>query len=98
TSLVELGELERAWETYETARDAARRFGDAPGLHWLAAGGPYEPERGGGGGGRRSDRPSCTGGANGTLPWPPPSRSCTSPTPATAGMPAGASGRGSGLP
>jgi class 3 adenylate cyclase/DNA-binding SARP family transcriptional activator/tetratricopeptide (TPR) repeat protein len=42
TSLVELGELERAWETYETARDAARRFGDAPGLHWLAAERPYE--------------------------------------------------------
>jgi tetratricopeptide (TPR) repeat protein len=42
TSLVELGELGRAWKTYETARDAARRFGDAPGLHWLAAERPYE--------------------------------------------------------
>jgi tetratricopeptide (TPR) repeat protein len=42
TSLVELGELERAWEMYETAREAARRFGDAPGLHWLAAERPYE--------------------------------------------------------
>jgi DNA-binding SARP family transcriptional activator/class 3 adenylate cyclase/tetratricopeptide (TPR) repeat protein len=42
TSLVELGELERAWTMYERARDAARRFGDAPGLHWLAAERPYE--------------------------------------------------------
>jgi tetratricopeptide (TPR) repeat protein len=42
TSLVELGDLGRAWEFYETARDAARRFGDAPGLHWLAAERPYE--------------------------------------------------------
>jgi DNA-binding SARP family transcriptional activator/class 3 adenylate cyclase/tetratricopeptide (TPR) repeat protein len=42
TSLVELGELDRAWEVYEAARDAARRFGDAPGLHWLAAERPYE--------------------------------------------------------
>ena len=42
TSLVELGELDRAWKTYDLARDAARRFGDAPGLHWLAAERPYE--------------------------------------------------------
>jgi DNA-binding SARP family transcriptional activator/class 3 adenylate cyclase/tetratricopeptide (TPR) repeat protein len=42
TSLVELGELDRAWQMYETAREAARRFGDAPGLHWLAAERPYE--------------------------------------------------------
>jgi DNA-binding SARP family transcriptional activator/class 3 adenylate cyclase/tetratricopeptide (TPR) repeat protein len=42
TSLVELGELDRAWKVYETAREAARRFGDAPGLHWLAAERPYE--------------------------------------------------------
>jgi DNA-binding SARP family transcriptional activator/class 3 adenylate cyclase/tetratricopeptide (TPR) repeat protein len=42
TSLVELGDLGRAWDVYETAREAARRFGDAPGLHWLAAERLYE--------------------------------------------------------
>jgi hypothetical protein len=42
TSLVELGELERAWEVYRRGRDAANRFGDAVGLHWLAAERPYE--------------------------------------------------------
>ena len=42
TSLVELGELERAWAVYERGRDAAARFGDEVGLHWLAAERPYE--------------------------------------------------------
>jgi class 3 adenylate cyclase len=42
TSLVELGELERGWAAYERGRSAARRFGDALGLHWLAAERPYE--------------------------------------------------------
>ena len=42
TSLVELGELERAWTVYERGRCAATRFGDALGLHWLAAERPYE--------------------------------------------------------
>ena len=42
TSLVELGELDRAWGVYARGRDAATRFGDAIGLHWLAAERPYE--------------------------------------------------------
>lgn len=41
-SLVELGELARAWEVYERGRVAAARFGDGLGLHWLAAELPYE--------------------------------------------------------
>jgi len=42
TSLVEIGRLGRAWSVYEAARDAARRFGDATGLHWLEAERLYE--------------------------------------------------------
>jgi class 3 adenylate cyclase len=42
TSLVELGELERAWTVYDRGRKAAALFGDALGLHWLAAELPYE--------------------------------------------------------
>jgi class 3 adenylate cyclase len=42
TSLVELGQLERAWVVYERGRTAAERFGDALGMHWLAAERPYE--------------------------------------------------------
>jgi class 3 adenylate cyclase/tetratricopeptide (TPR) repeat protein len=42
TSLVELGELKRAWEVYDKGRAAATRFGDAMGLNWLAAERPYE--------------------------------------------------------
>jgi class 3 adenylate cyclase/tetratricopeptide (TPR) repeat protein len=42
SSLVELGRLGRAWEVYADARVAAERFGDARGLHWLAAERPYE--------------------------------------------------------
>jgi DNA-binding SARP family transcriptional activator/class 3 adenylate cyclase/tetratricopeptide (TPR) repeat protein len=42
TSLVEFGELERAWKMYDTALQAAQRFGDARGLHWLTAERPYE--------------------------------------------------------
>jgi class 3 adenylate cyclase/tetratricopeptide (TPR) repeat protein len=42
TSLVELGQLERAWAVYERGRTAAARFGDAIGMHWLAAERPYE--------------------------------------------------------
>jgi class 3 adenylate cyclase/tetratricopeptide (TPR) repeat protein len=42
TSLVELGMLERAWAAYDEARNAATRFGDARGLHWLAAERVYE--------------------------------------------------------
>ena len=42
TSLVELGQLERAWAVYERGRTAATGFGDAHGLRWLAAERPYE--------------------------------------------------------
>jgi DNA-binding SARP family transcriptional activator/class 3 adenylate cyclase/tetratricopeptide (TPR) repeat protein len=42
TTLELLGELGRAWEVYERARSAAERFGDALGLHWLAADRLYE--------------------------------------------------------
>jgi class 3 adenylate cyclase/tetratricopeptide (TPR) repeat protein len=42
TDLALLGSLERAWSVYERGRTAARRFGDAHGLHWLAAERPYE--------------------------------------------------------
>ena len=42
TSLVELGQLERAWVVYERGRTAAEHFGDALGMHWLAAERPYE--------------------------------------------------------
>jgi len=42
TSLVELGQLERAWVVYERGRTAATGFGDAHGLRWLAAERPYE--------------------------------------------------------
>jgi hypothetical protein len=42
TDLALLGALERAWSVYERGRAAARRFGDALGLHWLAAERPYE--------------------------------------------------------
>jgi tetratricopeptide (TPR) repeat protein len=42
TSLVELGQLEQAWAVYERGRTAAERFGDAIGMHWLAAERPYE--------------------------------------------------------
>ena len=42
TSLVELGQLEQAWAVYERGRTAAERFGDALGMHWLAAERPYE--------------------------------------------------------
>jgi class 3 adenylate cyclase len=42
TTLVELGELERAWTVYERGRTAAAGFGDALGLHWLEAERPYE--------------------------------------------------------
>ncbi len=42
TSLVELGQLERAWAVYDRGRTAATHFGDAHGLHWLAAEWPYE--------------------------------------------------------
>src|SRR6185312_7916529 len=42
TDLALLGALERAWPVYEKGRVAARRFGDANGLHWLAAERPYE--------------------------------------------------------
>ena len=42
TSLVELGELHRAWAMYERGRSAATRFGDSLGLHWLGAERPYE--------------------------------------------------------
>ncbi len=42
SSLVELGELERAWTVYERGRTAATRFGDAHGLHWLSSERPYE--------------------------------------------------------
>jgi DNA-binding SARP family transcriptional activator/class 3 adenylate cyclase/tetratricopeptide (TPR) repeat protein len=42
TTLELLGELGRAWEVYERGRSAAERFGDALGLHWLAAERLYE--------------------------------------------------------
>jgi class 3 adenylate cyclase/tetratricopeptide (TPR) repeat protein len=42
TSLVELGQLERAWTVYERGRTAAERFGDALGMHWLSVERPYE--------------------------------------------------------
>jgi DNA-binding SARP family transcriptional activator/class 3 adenylate cyclase/tetratricopeptide (TPR) repeat protein len=42
SSLELLGELGRAWEVYERGRSAAERFGDALGLHWLAAERLYE--------------------------------------------------------
>ncbi len=42
TALVLIGDLDRAWRVYERGRAAAARFGDAPGLHWLAAERLYE--------------------------------------------------------
>jgi DNA-binding SARP family transcriptional activator/class 3 adenylate cyclase/tetratricopeptide (TPR) repeat protein len=42
TTLELLGELGRAWEAYGRGRSAAERFGDAVGLHWLAAERLYE--------------------------------------------------------
>jgi DNA-binding SARP family transcriptional activator/class 3 adenylate cyclase len=42
TTLELLGELGPAWEIYERGRSAAERFGDAVGLHWLAAERLYE--------------------------------------------------------
>ena len=79
TSLVELGDLGRAWEVYEIARDAARRFGDAPGLHWWPRSGPT----------------SSTGAATGTRRSRPPRARWARPARATASSPDGGSVRGS---